>query len=256
LNWPFSVAPSIFATQAHASRSERYTYIPTIKVLDGLRKQGFEAFFVCQTRVRDEAKRDHTKHMLRLRHASQIDTENANEIILLNSHDGTSSYQMIAGMFRFVCKNGIVCGETVSDIRVPHKGDIVDNVIQGAFDMLEGFDLIQEQREGMQAVTLSVEEQEVLAESALSLKYDPQDEAPAPITPTQLLRARRSEDSGNDLWRVFNRVQENMIRGGLRARRANGRNMTTREVTGIDQNVKLNRALWILAERMRQVKQG
>src|SRR3546814_3036217 len=61
--------------------------------------------------------------MIRLRHASQINGREANEIILLNSHDGTSSYQMLAGMFRFVCQNGLVCGDTVADVRVPHKGD-------------------------------------------------------------------------------------------------------------------------------------
>ncbi|MGU7843786.1 DUF932 domain-containing protein [Burkholderia sp. AW33-5] len=251
-----SVAPSILATEKHESRSERYTYIPTIAVLDGLRKEGFEPFFVCQTRVRDEGKREHTKHMIRLRHANQINGAEANEIILLNSHDGTSSYQMIAGMFRFVCKNGMVCGETLADVRVPHKGNIVDNVIQGANDVLDGFDLIREQKEGMQAVTLKPEEQALLAEAALSLKYEPSADVPAPITPDQLLRARRIEDRNDDLWTTFNRIQENMIRGGLRGRSATGRTMRTREVAGIDQNVKLNRALWVLGEGMRKLKQG
>jgi hypothetical protein len=72
-------------------------YIPTAAVLTELRKEGFQPFMVTQTRVRDEGKREHTKHMLRLRHASQINGAEANEIILLNSHDGTSSYQMLAG---------------------------------------------------------------------------------------------------------------------------------------------------------------
>src|SRR3546814_18445609 len=80
---------------------------------------------VTQTRTRHEDRRDYTKHMIRLRHASQINARGeANEIILLNSHDGTSSYQMLAGMFRFVCSNGLVCGDTVADVSVPHKGDV------------------------------------------------------------------------------------------------------------------------------------
>ena len=89
------VAPSIFAQGKHYSRSHRYAYIPTSEILRGLRHEGFEPFMVCQARVRDEGKREYTKHMLRLRHASQINGEEANEIILLNSHDGTSSYQMV-----------------------------------------------------------------------------------------------------------------------------------------------------------------
>ncbi|HCE6609194.1 TPA: DUF945 domain-containing protein, partial [Pseudomonas aeruginosa] len=126
------VAPSIFADAPHESRSERYAYIPTATVLQELRGEGFEPFMVCQTRVRHDDRRDYTKHMIRLRHASQINGREANEIILLNSHDGTSSYQMLAGMFRFVCSNGLVCGDTVADVRVPHKGDVAGHVIEGA----------------------------------------------------------------------------------------------------------------------------
>jgi hypothetical protein len=101
------VAPSIFADAPHESRSQRYAYIPTATVLTELRKEGFQPFMVTQTRTRHEDRRDYTKHMIRLRHASQINARGeANEIILLNSHDGTSSYQMLAGMFRFVCSNG------------------------------------------------------------------------------------------------------------------------------------------------------
>ena len=94
------VAPSIYAEAPHQSRSERYSYIPTASVLVELRKEGFQPFMVCQTRVRRDDRREYTKHMLRLRHASQINGAEANEIILLNSHDGTSSYQMLAGQFR------------------------------------------------------------------------------------------------------------------------------------------------------------
>ncbi len=91
-----AVAPSIFAEAPHESRSQRYSYIPTATVLQELRGEGFEPFMVTQTRVRHDDRRDYTKHMIRLRHASQINGREANEIILLNSHDGTSSYQMLA----------------------------------------------------------------------------------------------------------------------------------------------------------------
>ncbi|MGF6696928.1 hypothetical protein OKW38_001540 [Paraburkholderia sp. MM5496-R1] len=250
------VAPSIFADGKHESRSERYTYIPTIDVLRGLRTEGFQPFMICQTRVRDQGKREFTKHMLRLRHADQITGEEADEIVLLNSHDGTSSYQMLAGTFRFVCQNGMVAGENIADIRVPHKGNVVQNVINGAFDVLDGFDLIRVQKEGMRAVELNLDEQHAFARSALALRYDPADaEAAAPVTESQLLVPRRFEDRHDDLWTVFNRVQENLTKGGLHGRSRSGRTMSTRPITGIDQNVKLNRALWMLADAMRQMKE-
>lgn len=249
------VAPSIFADGKHESRSERYTYIPTIDVLRGLRNEGFQPFMVCQTRVRDQDKREFTKHLIRMRPANEITGEDVDEIILLNSHDGTSSYQMLGGVYRFVCQNGMVAGETAGEVRVPHKGNIVQNVINGAFDVLDGFDLIREQKQGMQTVNLSRDEQHAFARSALALRYDPTDaDAPAPITESQLLNVRRFEDRRDDLWVVFNRIQENMTKGGLHGRSRSGRAMSTRPVTGIDQNVKLNRALWMLADAMRQMK--
>jgi len=114
-------APSVFAGGKHASRSERYTYIPTIDVLRGLKREGFEPFMVAQGKSRTEGRTEFTKHMIRMRHADQVSTlSDANEIILINSHDGASSYQMLAGVFRFVCCNGLVVGDVANDIRIPH----------------------------------------------------------------------------------------------------------------------------------------
>ncbi len=247
------VAPSIFADAPHESRSERYAYIPTAAVLTELRKEGFQPFMVCQTRVRNEGRREHTKHMLRLRHANQINAREANEIILLNSHDGTSSYQLLGGMFRFVCSNGLVCGDTVGDVRVPHKGDVAGHVIEGAYQVLSGFEHAQESRESMQAITLDAGESEVFARAALALKYDDPTK-PAPVTESQILMPRRFDDRRPDLWSVFNRTQENLTKGGLHGRAANGRRQQTRPVQGIDSDIRLNRALWLLADGMRALK--
>jgi len=247
------VAPSIFADAPHESRSERYSYIPTAAVLTELRKEGFQPFMVTQTRVRDEGKREHTKHMLRLRHASQINGAEANEIVLLNSHDGTSSYQMLAGMFRFVCSNGLVCGDTVADVRIPHKGDVAGHVIEGAYEVLSGFERVKESRDLMRGITLDDGESEVFARAALTLKYDDPDK-PAPITENQILMPRRFDDRRPDLWSVFNRTQENLTKGGLSGRSANGRRQSTRPVQGIDSDIRLNRALWLLADGMRALK--
>ncbi|MCC7968441.1 DUF932 domain-containing protein, partial [Escherichia coli] len=118
--------PGIFGEDRHTSCSERYTYIPTITVLESLQREGFHPFFACQTRVRDPDRREYTKHMLRLRRNGEINGEHVPEIILLNSHDGTSSYQMLPGYFRFVCQNGCVCGQSPGEVRVPHRGNVVD----------------------------------------------------------------------------------------------------------------------------------
>ncbi len=89
---------------------------------------------------------------------------------------------------RFVCQNGVVCGDTVADVRIPHKGDVVTHVIEGAYEVLHGFDRAQESRDAMQAIALDTGESEVFARAALALKYD---DKPAPITESQILMPRR-----------------------------------------------------------------
>lgn len=160
---------------------------------------------------------------------------------------------MLAGMFRFVCSNGMVCGETTSDIRVRHNGNVVGEVIEGAFKVLDSFDAAVAQREAMQVLTVNQGEQAAFARAALALKYDEQD-GPVPVTESQILAPRRVDDRRDDMWTTFNRVQENLMKGGLRGRNRTGRAVTTRPVNGIDQSVKLNRALWVLAEEMRRLK--
>ena len=141
--------------------------------------------------------------------------------------------------------------ETLADVRVPHKGNVADQVVEGAYEVLNGFERVHESRNAMRAITLDQREAEAFAGSALGLRFD--DKAP-PITERQILRPLRPDDDRPDLWSVFNRVQEHLTKGGVVARNANGQRQTTRAVRGIDQNVKLNRALWLLADRMQQLK--
>jgi len=250
-------APSIFAAAKHASRSERYTYIPTIDVLRGLAREGFEPFMVAQGLSRIEGKTEYTKHMIRLRHGRQGTVlPEANEIILINSHDGASSYQMLAGVFRFVCCNGLVVGQIANDIRIPHKGNIQHEVIDGAFRVLDDFRNVDDSVQAMKALPLEPEEQQAFATAALALRYGDRSEGqpPAPITANQLNEPRRDEDTEPSLWSTFQRVQENALRGGLPGRSVQGRRMHTRELASIDRGVGLNRALWVLAEEMRRLK--
>ncbi|RNL74837.1 DUF945 domain-containing protein [Citrobacter sp. MH181794] len=242
--------PSIFSEDKHESRSERYTYIPTITLLDNLQREGFRPFFACQTRVRDESKREYTKHMLRLRREGQITGKQVPEIILLNSHDGSSSYQMLPGLFRAVCSNGLVCGESFGEVRVPHKGNVVERVIEGAYEVLGIFDRVEEKRDAMQSLMLPPPAQQALAKAALTYRFG---EEHQPVTESQLLAPRRWQDESGDLWTTYQRIQENLIKGGLYGRNAKGGRTHTRAIKGIDGDVKLNRALWVMAENMLQL---
>ncbi|CAK0776824.1 hypothetical protein CCP3SC15_550023 [Gammaproteobacteria bacterium] len=147
----------------------------------------------------------------------------------------------------------MVCGETIDieDLRVRHSGNVVRNVIEGAFTVLDRFAQVDQVRETMRAIELRPAHQEAFTRAALQLRYNPEQEVEAPIDARQLNVPRRVEDRGSDLWRTFNRVQENMTKGGVIGRNpTTGRHMTTREVKSVSENVRLNRALWTLAEEM------
>ncbi|WP_436595870.1 DUF932 domain-containing protein [Pseudomonas aeruginosa] len=247
--------PSIFAREAHDSRSERYVYVPTIDIVEGLRREGWFPFFAVQSVPRDGSRHGHAKHMLRLRRDDGIGKQEAAEVIIVNSHDGTSSYQMFAGMLRFVCTNSLVAGERFEDVRVPHKGNIQHDIIEGVYTVAEDFPRLIDASETMKEIQLGEDERRVLAEASLVARYG---EEESPVRPDQIIQPRRREDVGQSLWMTYNTIQENMIRGGLHGRRQTSdgrvRRSQTRAINGIDQNVTLNRALWTLAEGMQRLK--
>jgi hypothetical protein len=257
-----AAAPSVFAEAKHASRSERYTCIPTIDVLRGLRKQGFEPFMVAQGKSRIEGKAEFTKHLVRLRHARERHAANvtmraeANEIVLINSHDGASSYRMLAGVIRYVCSNGLVVGDIAHDVRIAHKGDVASDVIDGAFRVVEDFDAVDASIDAMKSRILQDDEERTFATAALALRYGERIEGQpaAPVTAEQLMQLRRPEDVGHTVWANLQRTQEHLLRGGQTGRSAQGLRIQTGAIGGIDRNVSLNRALWGLAEEMRKPK--
>jgi hypothetical protein len=266
--------PSAFATAPHSSRSSRYAYIPTSEVIDGLMAQGFAPFKAVQSRSRIEGKTEFTKHMIRFRHADAVAAASGNipEVVLINSHDGTSAYKLLSGIFRMICTNGLIAWESKQgELSIQHKGNIVHQVIEGSFEIIGQSQKALGTIENWSNLQLTAGEQAVFAQAAHTLRFaDADGHVDTPITASQLLTPRRmadrAENGGHgwtrpapDLYRTMNVVQENVIRGGLSARsvgdaNTRGRMVTTREVRGIDQDVKLNRALWQLAEGMARLK--
>jgi hypothetical protein len=239
--------PSAFATEAHSSRSERYAYVPTSSIIDGLHDAGFVPVKALQSRTRIEDKKDFTKHMIRFRREDQLGATEAREIILKNSHDGSSAYELSAGIYRLVCSNGLCVGNDDMTFKVRHSGNAVGDVIDVASRIVDNFDLVAADIDLMKSVKLNDTYQKVLATSAIAARFEGDEK---PVNTDQVLRPRRQADVANDVWTTFNRIQENLLKGGLRGVTTNAVGHTvrrkTREVSGIDQSTALNRALWTL----------
>lgn len=253
-----NACPSVLATEAHASRSDRYTYVSTMDVMQALDGEGFRPYSIMQGGSKDEEKRGFTKHLIRFRSASQALAKGDSqfEVVMLGSHDGTTSTQLFGGFFRGLCKNGTLWfnGEAVK-IKVPHVGNIVPQVIDGAYTVVKQAPQALEQLDNFRRITLNRDEQVAFATAAAQLRFD--EESPVPAN--ALLVPRRTADTQHDLHTTFNVVQENVIRGGLGYRTTNpetGRvaHRNTRPVRSVDGDVRLNRALWTLAEEMAKIK--
>ncbi|MES2695101.1 MAG: DUF932 domain-containing protein [Verrucomicrobiota bacterium] len=259
-----AAAPSVFAMTAHESRSERFRPIPTIEVVRGLKKEGFVVVGAKQSVSRIPGKSDYTKHLLRLRREDDRNYQVGDtvaEMLLKNANDGTSIYDLFAGLFRIRCLNSLVAmQESISNVKVRHTGkDIIGQVIEGTFSVIEDAKLALAAPQDWSQIKLDRDERMAMAKAARVLRFgDAEGQVNTPITAEQLLEVRRHDDQENNLWTNFNVVQENVIRGGLHgvALDANNRRrrMTTRQVNGIDQDVKLNRALWTLANEMAKIK--
>lgn len=246
-------APSIFALGPMAGVSDRYTFVPTARIVDGLREQNWMPVEVEEQRIRKEARRGFQKHMLRFRRAEQMATldEWNVELVLLNSHDRGCAYQLHAGIYRRICSNGLVVSEgSFEAIRFRHSKLETDEVVRASFRLLEFVPKVGEMVNRFRERLLDAEESLELARHAILLRYASPDDAP--VEPDTLLKARRDEDVSLDLWTALNRVQENLIRGGVsdfhRDRR--GRLRSVRALRGIDSKVSLNKGLWGLAERL------
>ena len=260
------LTPSIFATTAHHSRSERFAPIPTIEVVRGLGREGFSVVGARQCIVRHDDRKDYTKHMLRLRRLDDDKKYRAGdtvfEILLKNANDGSAAYDLLAGLFKILCMNSLVAQtDDMESLRVRHSGDVASKVIEGTYRVLDTAQAALEAPVEWSKITLDREEQAAFAGAAHLVRFgDAEGNVSTPIKPQQLLLPRREADRPPNLWNTFNVIQENTIRGGLTAmgRDANNRprRSTTRGVNGIDQDVKLNKALFTLASKMAELKKA
>jgi hypothetical protein len=242
------IAPSVFAMSSAEKTSDKYALIPTIEAVRGLKDVGFFPVWAQETRCRDVANKPFAKHMMRFRQQNSVSIDGVfPEIVLINSHDGTSSYQLRAGLFRLVCSNGLVVGNEYFCHKVRHQGNVVEKVVSSASDLLENFPKTIEISNAWKQIELNPSQQVAFAESASLLKWD---EDLTPIAPSRLLEARRTEDIKKDVWTTFNVIQENLIKGGKTYRTREGSRQRTRGINSVAENNRLNTALWKLTERL------
>ena len=144
----------------------------------------------------------------------------------------------------------LIAGDLFENIRIRHSGNVVGDVIEGATRILKESDEVFERIGTYKGINLTYDESNALAVAAAQVRWGDE----APVNAIQLLTPHRYADRKTDLWTTFNRIQENVLKGGVPGRATTGRRTTTRAVGGVNENVKLNKALWTLADTMATLK--
>jgi hypothetical protein len=236
--------PSVFADKPAAGLSARYVHINTQEVVRALGEEGWSVAGVLSQAPR---RRDplFAKHVLDLRHPDlPALSDGVPRILVGNSHDGSMRASVMAGIFRFVCSNGMVVGSTYARERVVHAGESAKTLIDRVRNMSKGLTPMFQQVESWQRKDLTAATQLEYARLVATLRWGDPHRFPL----EELLAARRPQDEGSDLWRTFNRVQEattNLSLGGLSR---NGRATMSRPLTEVTNNIRFNERLWQLTE--------
>lgn len=239
--------PSVFSETHSPKMSDKYVHIKTSDILERFRDMGWDVASV--NAPRHSKAPEFARHALRLRHKDfpSLDKDSViPELIVLNSHNGSWALRIALGMFRLVCSNGMVAGSLWDGIALKHYNikdleEKVESVTQRMGTLANGLaDKIDE----WQQVEVPFKEQEEFARRAIGIRWGDK----TPVTPENLLLARRDADKGNSLWKVYNRVQENLTQGGYTGTTSNGRTLNIKPVKNVKRDYKFNYALFDLAE--------
>jgi hypothetical protein len=244
--------PAVFAEGASARTKASYRFIDTSSVLQALLRAGFRPSAAQQTRSRAGSDPTHARHMIRLRPVRERVTmlDCIPEICLINAHDGSSAYQLLAGLYRPLCANGLLCrlGDFAL-VRIPHRSGVVADVVAGAIEVCAQFGQLRSRVQAMAERVLSPGEQLQLAHTAYHLRWTRSEKLP-PFPPARLLEPRRPMDDQPTLWHTFNRCQEAALAGGVHYHSASQHLVATRRIRNIREEVRINTALWQAAEQL------
>lgn len=191
--------------------TDKYNVITTSKIVEKFEDRGFVITDYSEARARSEDKINKQKHFVRMALKSDMDLLERPEVVIHNSYDGSTRLKMLIGMFRFVCSNGLVIGDNLSEpVKIKHSNNKWDYFVWKA---IEEYSMkIEKQKavvEAMKNYYMSYSDEVRFAEKAVQLRED----IVNVLDPRELVTVKRREDVGKNLWLTFNKVQESIVCG-------------------------------------------
>lgn len=242
----FKRAPAIFAEHQAAKCSAKYSFIPTLRVLKVLTSMGWYPVTAFQGRSYKADRTPYKRHTVVFRHKNWADRDETivPEILLRTSHDTTTAFSFNVSIFdtsintRYVVKDNLNNGFSVR-----HMGYTDDQVVEAVNKLIAEFASVQEKIKQFRAVTLTSEQQLLLAGEAIKVRW----KGFAPVAPLQLLQSNTYGNPKPDLWHVFKRIHRNLLKGGMLGVTPNSHRRIVRSIKNVDKNIDINKSLWALA---------
>lgn len=245
------LCPVIFTETASNKVSEKYTHIPTYQVVDDMKKLGWEPVDTQQVKARKG--KGFQKHMVKFQHEGLfISGENGDssqvQLLLLNSHDGTSSFRFEAGIFRLVCSNGLIIkSNNMGSFKIRHMGYTFEELQTQLNEFVANLDGVVDKMNQMVNKPVSVEDARKMAKRALDIRFGEETKTDDNLL-NEIILPTRIEDEGASLWKIFNVVQEKIVGGGFQYINSKGKIRKARKIKNFQQDIKVNQQLWEMAE--------
>ena len=243
-------ANSIFTTTGSPSTSDKYAHISTEKIIDDMELLGWKVVDAKQVRARKSV--GFQKHLVIFRNPEiVIDGADGDtvfpQILLTNSHDGKNAFTFTAGLFRMICENGlVVCNQEFENLKIRHYGYDFEELEKTINAMVEKLPLTVESMNRFKATVLNSNQMLDFARRALNSRFTESELENITNDLNDLLAPSREEDKGNDMWSVFNTVQEKLTHG-LFNYGYGSKNRKARKIKNFNKDMELNNKLYQLA---------
>lgn len=182
---------------------------------------------------------ENSKHLTRT-------NEGTAQLIQIGSSDGTKPLLIRGGFYRFACSNGLIVGNNAFEpIKVIHRGQekadkLISFLNQSTDTLVAVFDKIEEYMD----IQLTEDQAMYFAKLAIQKRFGDK----TTVDPKNVLNVRREADRGRSLWTTLNVVQENLVNPEFNVTTENNKQRKARKISGIDTSLKVNTALWDIAE--------
>ena len=251
-----TVAPSIFSENPIDGVSDKYAFVATHKLLDTFRDSGYYPIMASESKAR-ENNQGYQKHIIQFRSLENLLRPNAKaeyeDIVLTNSHNRTSSFIVDLAIFRLVCSNMLVIpSKSFVHTSIVHVGFTEEKVKNAITEVTSYMPKIKEQVASFKTIHLTPSEEQMLANAAIDIRFDTNTHY---IKADELLKVNHEEDEIPSLWNVYNRIQEAMIRGGVKMKNLiTNKSFTSKAINGIDATIKFNKELFEVVEKVALLK--